>query len=590
MLIEISDVTQLDPLFHRFGTPTVLAIHSRDLDRKSIDRYLLESIWRRHPADVLVPAYQHLHDDVLGELVFYQRIPNEALATWPLSALLADRNLHMDMLRESGPRADAHIVRYALAAQFVRTGDTVLDCASGLGYGSAILASLSAGANFIGIELDPATVEYARANYGREGIAFHAGDAANLQHIPDSSIDMVVSMETIEHIPDWHAALHEFHRVLKSDGRLIASVPDRWVDETGRDPNPHHFHAFDWATLEQALKQHFLVEMRYAQSAPGGFKLTSAPRSLQPVELNSDVDSEWLIAVACRNPQETANTAEYKHPAFQASFEQSGASVVDIAHAYDNPYLYRPMVQMGERIHNDLQLATLAHSVITSARPDSADRGAAICVFGYQVLEHREMQIAPTVLRLICDYLTATTPYQENDPENRHVSRWRISLTFLAGRICEWTGDRRSAAVWYRAVTESPWQAFSPLLATKAVAASFFEARIHLAEADEAAAKSCFARGLDQALSAIKGNLNEVVGNPEQPIPFGLTELAEIIDMGSQCANALVNLPLWTRSPGLFWTQVDIKRFGLATWAKQLEQENQTLRLELCAERKQVLK
>jgi len=47
----------------------------------------------------------------------------------------------MDMTREVGPRADAHTVRYSLAAQWVRAGDTVLDCACGLGYGSAILAS-----------------------------------------------------------------------------------------------------------------------------------------------------------------------------------------------------------------------------------------------------------------------------------------------------------------------------------------------------------------------------------------------------------------------------------------------------------------
>jgi ubiquinone/menaquinone biosynthesis C-methylase UbiE len=539
MLVEISAANQLDPFFRRFGTSAILAVHGHHLDRKAIDRYLLESVWRRHPADLLVPAYQSLHDDVLAELAFYERIPEIALA---------GRNPYTDMLRESGSQADAHIVRFALAAQFVRTGDTVLDCSSGLGYGTAILASLSTGANFIGIELDPATVEYARANYGREAIAFHPGDAANLKNIPDSSIDMVVSMETVEHIPDWRAALQEFHRVLKPDGRFIVS-------------------ACAWSKLEPALKEHFLIEMRYTHTAP---------RILHTIDLNSEVDSEWLIAVACRNPQEAANTADYKHPAFHASFEKSGAAVVDFAHGYDNPYLYRTMVQMGERIHNDLQLATLAHSVIVNARPDSADRGAAICVFGYQVLEHRELQIAPTVLRFICDYLTVTTP----DHENRHITRWRVSLTFLAGRICEWTGDRHSAAVWYRAVTRS--EAFSPLLATKTVAASFFEARIHLAEADEEAAKCCFARGLDQALSAIKGNLNEVVGNPEQPIPFGLSELAEVIDMGSQCANALVYLPLWNRSPGLFWKQVDIKRFGLATWAKQLEQENQTLRLE-CA-------
>lgn len=568
---------QLDHLLKRFGIPKVLVMRAPGLDRKTIEKHLFGTFWRRHPADLPAHEYEALSEDVMREVSFYERVPEAAQARWPVSALLADRNLHMDMLRESGCRADAHIVRYSLAAQFVRPGDTVLDCASGLGYGTAILASLSSGAAFIGVELDEATVEYAAVNYGRDGVSFRAGDASNLKDIPDSSIDIVVSMETIEHVPDWHAALKEFHRVLKPDGRLAASVPDRWVDETGNDPNPYHFHAFDWAKLENGLNRHFFVEMRYAQTAPGGFKLTSAGRLLRPVPLDANIDTEWLIAVACKSPLEGQGHDNFKHPGFQASFEKSGAAIVDFARTYDNPYLYRTMVQMGERIRHDLKLATLAHWVTVNARADSADRGAAICVLGYQVLTKRDIKMAPKILAFIADYLRVTA----EEHANPHVLRWRLSLTFLAGRVCELMGDRNNAANWYRAVAGCKWRDFSPLLATKAVAACFFEGRIRLADGDIEQAKSCFAQGLAEALAAVKGDLNDIVGNPEQPIPFGLTELAEVIDMGSQCANAVAHSELWKRDPGLFWKQVDIKRFGLASWALELEQENQKLRHEL---------
>jgi protein-L-isoaspartate O-methyltransferase len=60
-------------------------------------------------------------------------------------------------------------VRYALAAEYVRPGDRVLDCACGLGYGTAVLAALSRGGEFLGMDLDAATAEYAQANYGGEG-------------------------------------------------------------------------------------------------------------------------------------------------------------------------------------------------------------------------------------------------------------------------------------------------------------------------------------------------------------------------------------------------------------------------------------
>jgi len=563
MLVDISSAdgapVQLRYFLERFGTPKVLVIRAQGLDRKTIENQLFETLWRRHPGDLPASEYEGLSEEALGELSFYERIPEAGLS--------AECYAQVDMLRESGGRADAHIARYSLAAQFVRPGDTVLDCASGLGYGTAILAALSSGAAFIGVALDEATVEYARTNYGRDGVSFRTG---NLKSIRDSSIDVIVSMDTLEHVPDWKAALKEFHRVLKPDGRLVASVPDRWT-------NAGHFQVFDWSKLENGLNQHFFVEMRYAQTAPGGFRLTDASRSLRPVQLDAVIDTEWLIAVACKSPLEGQGRGDFKHPGFQASFEKSGAAIVDFAHTYDNPYLYRTMVQMGERIRHDLKLATLAHWVIMNARSDSADRGAAICVFGYQVLEKREIKIAAKVLEFITDYIGVTS----DERKNPHVLRWRLSLSFLAGRVCELMGDRDHAANWYHAVTDCKWRDFSPLLATKTVAACFFEGRIRLADGSIEQAKSCFAQGLAEALAAVKGDLNDVVGNPEQPIPFGLTELAEVIDMGSQCANAIAHSPLWKRDPGLFWKHVDIKRFGLASWAIELEQENQSLRNRL---------
>jgi SAM-dependent methyltransferase len=550
---------QLREVLGRLGLPQVLVIRGEGLDRKSIDQQLLETFWRRHPGDLAAYEYEGRSEEVLGELSFYERVPD--------AARLSARGLHLDMLRETGVRADAHIARYSLAAQFVRPGDTVLDCASGLGYGTAILAALSSGAAFIGAASDEAAAEYARVNYGLDGVTFRTG---NLKSIRDSSIDMIVSIDTLEHVPDWKAALKEFHRVLKPDGRMVASVPDRWTDAG-------HFQVFDWSKLQNGLNQHFFVEIRYGQTAPGGFKLKHASRSLRPVPLDTDIDTEWLIAVACKNPLELEGSRDFRHPAFQASLEKSGAAIVDFARRYDNPYLYRSMVQMGERIRHDLKLATLASWVIANARPDSADRGAAICVFGYQVLEKREIKMAAHVLDFIADYLRVTSDEQNN----AHVLRWRLSLTFLAGRICELLGDRESAAQWYRAVTDCKWQDFSPLLATKTVAACFFEGRIHLADGNIQEAKQCFAHGLAEALAALRGDPNDIVGNPEEPIPFGLTELAEVIDMGSQCANAIAHLGLWKRDPGLFWKHVDIKRFGLASWAIELERENQSLRKKL---------
>lgn len=571
----------LMPLVTRFGMPATLVLLASGQPRLAYEGALFNAGWRRHPGGLRTFDYPDLSDTALGEISFYQRIPDDAAARWSVADLQIERGLHMDMLRESGCRADAHIVRYALAAEHVRAGDTVLDCACGLGYGTAVLASLSAGGAFIGVDVDAATVAYAEANYGRADVSFRTSNAAALEGIADASVDVVVSMETIEHVEDWHAAVAAFRRVLKPDGRLIASVPDRWMDETGEDPNPHHFHVFDWAKLEAGLSDNFIIESRYVQMAPGGFKLPAARRVLRQVDLDSNEDSEWVLVVASANPFEAdeSKLSAFIHPAFGPALAASGAAVVDFAGGYDNPYLYRLMVQMGERLRNESKLARLALLVANHGRPGSADQGAAICVLGYQALKQHDNEAAAELM----DHLRRYQELTAGEHSNPHVIRWRISLAFLAGKLSELCGDAEQALQWYDAAAHGDWRNFSPLLATKAVAGAFCAGRLHLMRGDMAAAEACFARGLAESLAAIRSDPRSSVGDLSQPIPFGLTELAEVADMGSQCANAIANLPLWKRDPGLFWRQVDVKRFGLVTWLTALERENTELRQRLGA-------
>jgi ubiquinone/menaquinone biosynthesis C-methylase UbiE len=54
-------------------------------------------------------------------------------------------------------------------------------------------------------------------------------------HLPvaTSTVDLVVSFDVLEHVPDESAALHEIHRVLKPGGEIVFSVPNKgWIFET----------------------------------------------------------------------------------------------------------------------------------------------------------------------------------------------------------------------------------------------------------------------------------------------------------------------------------------------------------------------
>ncbi len=542
--------------------------------RREVENPLFEGVWRRHPAGLLTHEYEGLTDWHTAPVSYFQRIPDDAAARWKVGDLMEDRGLHMDMLRESGCRADAHVVRYSLAAEYIRAGDRVLDCACGLGYGTATLAALSRGSEFLGMDLDAETCAYAQANYGGEGVSYRPGDVSLLEGVPDRSIDVIVSMETLEHVPDWEAALAAFKRVLKPDGRIITSVPDRWMDETGEDPNEYHLHVFDWAKLANGIAQHFILEAKYLQAAPGGFKMADSGRVLRRADMDGDDGSEWLLAVASGNPFEcdAEMAAAFRHPAFDRA-DRATPTVADFGASYDNPYLYRSLIQMGERMTDGDKLIRMALMVAQNGRADSPDRGGAIAVLGYRMLEARSVEAASEVMDLIEDYLAAAAASQ--DP---HTGRWRMSLEFLAARLMEMTGNRGAAIDWYGRTARRDWRAFSPLLATKTVAASFYEGRLHLFGGDEAAARDCFERGVRESLAAAASPAEQVIGDVASPLPFGMMELAEVIDMGAQCASALAHLHLWKRSPGLYWNQIDTRRFGLAGWAKALEQENDRLR------------
>jgi SAM-dependent methyltransferase len=546
--------------------------------RGPLENHLFAQGWRRHPASLAVSDYEGLRDDMLPRYAAYQRIPVEAAVRWTVADLLKERNLHMDMLRESGPRADAHIVRYALAASLVRPGDTVLDCACGLGYGSAVIAAASQASEVIGVDVDSGVVAYANANYGGPNLRFKTGDAAALADIPDASVDFIVSMETIEHVQGWKAVVKEFARVLKPDGRLIASVPDRWMDETGNDPNPYHYHVFDWEKLCEGLVEDFVVESRYVQTAPGGFKWPLTPRQLRRIPFDSDIEGEWVLVVASANPFARAEElrSSFRHPAFADALGASEATIVDFGAHYDNPWLYRSLVQAGERIHDNAVLLRLADLIADNARSGSADQGAALCVKGYRILEQRRAEASGELIRRIESYCNGTEA-----TTNPHVQRWRISLAFVAGCLSELSGALDGALKWFALAAELDWRSFSPILTTKTIAAAFHAARIALVFGDEARALSFFQAGVNTALEAARSNPKDIVGSMASPISFGLVELSEVMELGGQCAIAIATLPLWRRAPGAFWSRVNTKRFGLLAWNQAIEQENAWLRDQL---------
>jgi SAM-dependent methyltransferase len=513
------------------------------------EKAALAAHFRRAPQAVSLQRYLgEWQQEGVPLLLDFERIADAASA--PHAA---------DMSRVSGALADAHMVRYALAASLVRQGDTVLDCACGAGYGSAILAAQSAGARYIGVDADPAAIGYAQASFGPHyGVEFVAASPAGLAFLEDDSVDLVVSFGTIGQLDDDSAFIREALRVLKPDGRIVASVRQR---EGGDDLDG----------LRGLLGASFLLEERWVQNGPG------MARRLDKLALGAAaVEGEWMIVVASVDPLAKATLQAYTDPEFAGVPAQAGCWVADFGGHYHNPWLYRSMVHMGDRVRDRDTLTDLAARALDAVPMDSADFGAALTVLGYALLPHPESGHVDDLLPLIDAYLG-------RDLDNPHAKRWQISSAYLAGKLALGRGERDLAAMYFGAVEKADFMEFSPLLATKAIAASFQLGVMALAADDHALAATHFSAGVQTSRAALKADDVNAIGDPAAPYPFGFTELAEVADMGAQCAMALKLLPLARRSPGLFWQKVDTRRFGLVSWALDLERENRELRAQLAS-------
>ena len=177
-------------------------------------------------------------------------------------SLVLDDNAGERMVPEisAGRTFWEHVYRYVFASNVV-VGKRVLDIACGEGYGAAALQKAGA-AQVVGVDVSEFACSHVRSKYGLDA---RAGSAEQIP-LPDSSIDVVVSFETIEHVPNPGRFLDECARVLAPGGRLIVSTPNKdvYTCRLGTQ-NQHHCSEMTQEEFVSALSVRFHAIHLYTQ-------------------------------------------------------------------------------------------------------------------------------------------------------------------------------------------------------------------------------------------------------------------------------------------------------------------------------------
>lgn len=163
---------------------------------------------------------------------------------------------------EQGKIRLEHYHRYAVVLDVVTEKD-VLDVACGEGYGSSIMADVAH--SVVGVDISDEAVQHASTAYKKKNLTFRQGSATNL-NFADASFDVVVSFETIEHLAEQAEMLAEIKRVLRPDGVLVISSPNRPVySEESGEHNKFHVKELDFKELDKLLRTQFPNVQYYGQ-------------------------------------------------------------------------------------------------------------------------------------------------------------------------------------------------------------------------------------------------------------------------------------------------------------------------------------
>lgn len=154
-------------------------------------------------------------------------------------------------------------MRYIYALKYTMN-KSVLDFACGVGWGSYLISM--AGANKVfSVDLSHEAIDAAKKYYFSQKINYLCNNLEKLL-IPEKSVDVITSFETLEHLSDPKIALDIFYKLIKEDGLLILSTPNGYTtkyQQRDKPFNKFHYNEYYKNELDELLKDKWdVIEYR----------------------------------------------------------------------------------------------------------------------------------------------------------------------------------------------------------------------------------------------------------------------------------------------------------------------------------------
>ena len=188
-----------------------------------------------------------------------------------------------------------HWERYEFAGSYALSR-RVLDVACGCGYGTALLSKKS-GIKALGLDLDGEAINWAKYHYGKFAEYIQV-DQDEYWPLKNKKFDLVVSLETIEHVPNPKTFLNAIYNALQPNGILVLSTPCNETETRFKPTNPFHLREYTWDELGELVTEKFKIQSRWSQCSNSSLawdNLKSTKTSSQTINMIKKIIPNLLL-------------------------------------------------------------------------------------------------------------------------------------------------------------------------------------------------------------------------------------------------------------------------------------------------------